>query len=260
MPTPPPGIDASRPSIARVYDYLLGGKDNFAADRELAGQILALNPGTRDWARANREFLCAAAARAAREGGISQFLDLGAGLPASPAVHDAARAVIPDARFAYVDFDPSAVLHAQVLLRKTEGLVSILADLTDSETVLSHPDTARVLDLNRPVGIIIGGVAHFLSAPRMREVAARYLSRVQPGSWLIISAGRAENEEVNTKLQPVYTAAETFRHSHEDFASFFDGTDIVPPGLVEARRWIAGVNTAPPSLGLYMLCGAGIKR
>src|SRR6266404_32505 len=96
---PPPGIDVTKPNIARVYDYWLGGKDNFAADRKLAEQLLVLDPGMRDLVRGNRQFLCAASARAAREGGISQFLDLGAGLPVSPAVPTAARDVIPNARF-----------------------------------------------------------------------------------------------------------------------------------------------------------------
>src|ERR1700722_10653843 len=112
----PPGIDTSRPNIARVYDYLLGGKDNFAADREQARQLLKMNPGMEQWARSNRAFVVAAAARAAREGGIAQFLDLGSGLPSYPAVHEAVRAVNPDARVAYVDFDKVAGIHSQALL------------------------------------------------------------------------------------------------------------------------------------------------
>ena len=104
--SPPPGIDTTRPNIARVYDYLLGGKDNFTVDRELAGRLLNVNPGMQQWARSNRAFVVAAAARAAREGGIDQFLDLGAGLPTRPAVHEAVRKVNPAARVAYVDFRP----------------------------------------------------------------------------------------------------------------------------------------------------------
>jgi hypothetical protein len=256
----PPGIDVSRPNVARVYDYLLGGKDNFAADREQAERMLRVNPGMAQWARNNREFVCAAAARAAREGGIAQFLDLGAGLPARPAVHEAARAVIPVARFASVDNDPVAVSHAQALLGKTEGIEPVLADLTEPETVLGHPDVQRVIDFGRPAGIIIGGVAHFLTAGQMREVTAGYLSRVPSGSWLIVSAGRAGNEEVDDQFKPVYAAAMAYCHSLADFTSFFSGTDIVPPGIAEARRWMAGLDTAPPSKGLYVLCGAGIKR
>ena len=258
-PALPRGIDTTRPSIARVYDYWLGGKDNFAADRELAEQLLSLNPGMRQWARDNRAFLCAAAARAAQEGGIDQFLDLGAGLPASPSIHEAVRQVVPDARFAYVDFDPVAVLHAQALLRKQDGLVAILADLTQTQDVLSHPDTAKTLDLARPVAIILGGVAHFLPAPAMRDVVAGYLSEVPAGSWLILSTARTESAEVENRLKPAYTAAESYAHSLEDFGSFFDGTQIMPPGLREARRWIAGLEAPPPPDELYTLCGVGIK-
>jgi len=135
-----PGIDASRPNIARVYDYLLGGTDNFTADRELAGQLLIVNPGMEQWARDNRTFVVAAAARAAREGGIAQFLDLGAGLPTHPAVHEAVREVNPAARVAYVDFDPIAVVHSRALLAKGDGLAAFQADLTDPEAVLTDPD------------------------------------------------------------------------------------------------------------------------
>ena len=133
-----------------AYDALLGGKDNFTVDRELAGQLLSVNPGMEQWARDNRAFVVAAAARAAREGGIAQFLDLGAGLPTRPAVHDAVRKVNPSARVAYVDFDPVAVVHSRALLAKGDGLAAFQADLTDPKAVLADPDLAKVLDLTRP--------------------------------------------------------------------------------------------------------------
>jgi hypothetical protein len=259
-PKPPQGADITRPSIARVYDYLLDGKDNFAVDREVAGRLLAVNPAMRTWARDNRAFLCAAAVRAAREGGIDQFLDLGAGLPASPAIHEAVWEVIPEARFAYVDFDPVAVLHAQALLGTEASLVAVLADLTDTEAVLSDPAAEKILDLGQPLGIVIGGIAHFIPAPRMREVVAAYLSRVPAGSWLILSTGSTESDNVENELKPAYTVADVYRHSIEDFRSFFDGTEIVLPGLCEARQWIAGTSAAPPADELYMLCGVGVKR
>jgi hypothetical protein len=256
---PPPGIDVTKPSIARVYDYWLGGKDNFAVDRQLAERLLFLDPGMRSLVRSNREFLCAAVTRAAADGGISQFLDLGSGLPASPAVHEAAREVTPGARFAYVDNDPVVELHTQALLAGTTGLESVRADLTDPRAVLADPATARALDLTRPVGIIVGSVGHFLPAMRMRELMAGYLSRVTAGSWLIISVGRAEDDNPEQYLKPAYTAAQTYRHSQEDFASFFTGTGVVPPGLVAARAWVAGVSEPLPPAGLFMHCGAGIK-
>jgi hypothetical protein len=257
--TLPPGIDTTRPNVARVYDYLLDGKDNFAADRELAEQLLGIVPGMKESARDNRSFVCAAAARAA-EGGITQILDLGAGLPTHPAAHEAAREINPAVRVVYVDIDPVAVVHAQALLAKGDGLVAFRADLTDPASVFAEPHLADTLDLSQPTGIIIGGVAHFVAAGLMRETTAAYLSRVPPGSWLIISAGHAEDEDTSSALQPAFTAAETFRHSLEDFTSFFAGTDIVPPGITEARRWIAGVSAPPPKRGVYVLAGAGVKR
>jgi hypothetical protein len=259
-PAPPPGIDITKPNIARVYDYWLDGKDNFAVDRALGDRLLAIDPGMRDLVRGNREFLCAAVARAAHEGGIGQFLDLGAGLPVSPAVHDAARAVIPDARFAYVDNDPVAVLHTQAILGGPQGLVSVSADLADPDAVLGNPVAASVLDLDKPMGIIFGSVGHFFEASRMRSLAGAYLSRARPGSWLIISLGRAEDTEPEQRLQPAYTAARTYRYSLEEFESLFTGTEILPPGLREARTWVSGTVGPVPSAGLFMHCGVGVKR
>jgi hypothetical protein len=259
-PGPPRGIDIRVANIARVYDYWLGGKDNFAVDRALGNRLLALDPGMRDLVRGNREFLCTAVARAAREGGIGQFLDLGAGLPASPAIHDAARAVIPDARFAYVDNDPVAVLHTQAILAGPQGLVSVGADLTDPDAVLGDPVTASVLDLEKPLGIILGSVGHFIEPPRMRSLASAYLSRVVPGSWLIISLGRAEDTEPQQRLQPAYTAARTYRYSPRDYESLFTGTEILPPGLREAKAWVSGRRDPVPAAGLFMHCGVGVKR
>ena len=135
---PPAGIDATRPSIARVYDYWLGGKDNFASDREMGWRMAEVNPALPLLVRHNREFIGAAVARAAAAG-ISQFLDLGSGLPAHPAVHEAARQVTPDARVCYVDIDPVAALHGEVLLASDAGLAAVRADLTHPETVLADP-------------------------------------------------------------------------------------------------------------------------
>jgi hypothetical protein len=255
----PPGIDTTRPNVARVYDYLLDGKDNFAVDRDLAQHLLGIVPRMRESARDNRSFVCAAVAKAAASG-VAQFLDLGAGLPTAPATHEAAREVIPDARVAYVDNDAVAVMHAQTLLTKPRGLVSFRADLTDPEAVLADPDLKRVLDLSQPTAIIIAGVAHFVSPDVMRSIAATYLSRVPAGSWLILTVGHTGDDDTSATLQPAYTAAQTFRHSKAEFTSFFAGTEIVAPGITEARRWIAGTDAPPPRQAVHVLVGAGIKH
>ncbi|HLJ98808.1 MAG TPA: SAM-dependent methyltransferase [Streptosporangiaceae bacterium] len=256
---PPLGIDASRPNVARVYDYFLGGKDNFAADRELAERLLALDPGLRQWFRDNRAFVCAAVARAVSEGGVTQFLDLGAGLPTRPSVHEAAWQHNPDAKVVYIDLDPVAVLHAQALLPKNPLLIAFQADLTDPPSVLDHPDLAATVDLDRPVGVILGAITHLLPADVLSKSVAAYVARLAPGSWLMISGGYSEDEETYTSMQSAYTAATTYRHSPEMFASFFTGMRIVPPGVVEAKRWVNGLDTPPPAEGAYVRCAAGIK-
>jgi O-methyltransferase involved in polyketide biosynthesis len=256
--TLPAGIDTSRPNIARIYDYWLGGKDNFAVDREQAERSLELCPGLRQWARDNRAFVCGAAARAARDAGISQFLDLGAGLPAHPAVHEAVREVNPDARVAYVDFDGVAVCHARALLAKAKGLVAVHADLADHEAVLTA--AADTIDIGRPVAVLMAGVLHFMSAAQAQRVCAGWISRVAPGSWLILAVGRYEDAALLDRLRGVYSAAEYFNHPPAEFASFFSGADIVSPGIAEGRRWLAGVSTALPDRDLYVLCGAAVTR
>jgi hypothetical protein len=176
-------------------------------------------------------------------------------------MHDAARAVLPGARIAYVDNDPVAALHTQAILAGgDDGVVAVDADLADPASVLAHPATLRVLDLAEPAGIILGSVGHFLSPAVLRDLVGEYLSRCAVGSWLIISLGRAEDDEPEETLQPAYTAAQTYRYSPSDFAALFAATAVVPPGLREARAWVAGKASPPPSKGLFMHCGAGIKR
>ena len=256
--TLPGGIDISRPNIARIYDYWLDGKDNFAVDREQAERSLELCPNLRQWARDNRAFVCGAAARAAREGGIGQFLDLGAGLPTHPAVHEAVHAVDPAARVAYVDFDVVAVTHAKALLATTPGLTAVRADAADHEAVLAA--VAGTIDVRRPMAVLMAGVLHFMSAPQAREVCAGWISRMAPGSWLVLAVGRYEDADLLDRLRTVYSAAEYFNHTPADFASFFEGADVVTPGISEGRRWLAGLTAPLPERDVYVLCAAAVKR
>jgi O-methyltransferase involved in polyketide biosynthesis len=256
--TVPAGVDSSRPNIARIYDYWLGGKDNFAVDREQGEHSLELCPGLRQWAQDNRAFVCGAAARAAREAGIGQFLDLGAGLPTHPAVHEAVREVDPAALVAYVDFDGVAVSHAQALLAKADGLAAVQADLADHEAVLRAVGDA--VDLSKPVAVLMAGVLHFMSTPKARQVCAGWISRMAPGSWLILAVGRYENAALLERLSTIYSAAQYFNHSPADFASFFAGAEVLSPGVSEGRRWLAGVSTALPDRDVYVLCGAAVKQ
>jgi hypothetical protein len=255
---PPVGVDAARPSVARVYDYWLGGKDNFASDREMGGRMAELNPALPQLVRRNREFICATAARAAAAG-ISQFLDLGSGLPAHPAVHEAVRAVIPDARVCYVDIDPMAVLHGEALLARGEGLAAVRGDLTEPETVLADPQVRAVIDLSEPVAVILAAVLHFRPADSAAAVCAAYMSRAALGSWLIVSSGHYEDRELAGRLQRTATHARFYNHDAADLALMLAGLEPVGPGVCEARRWTAGTGGVPTGKPVYVLAGVGVK-
>ncbi|MGH3260687.1 MAG: SAM-dependent methyltransferase [Trebonia sp.] len=253
-----PGIDVTRPSIARVYDFWLGGKDNFAVDRETGARMAEVNPSLPELVRDNRRFLCAAAARAAAAG-VGQFLDLGAGLPTHPAVHEAVREVRPDARVCYVDNDPVAALHAAALLADGDGLTTTAADLTEPEAVLAHPDVRGALDLARPVGIVLGAVLHFLPADAAARLCAGYLRHAAHGSWLIVSTGHYADKQLGDQVQAATTHAQFWNHDAAAMATWLDGLDVVPPGVCEAGRWIAGVGGVPTGRPVYTLVAAAIK-
>jgi O-methyltransferase involved in polyketide biosynthesis len=253
-----PGIDVTRPSVARVYDFWLGGKDNFTVDREMGARMAALNPSLPQLVRDNRRFLCAAAARAAGAG-VDQFLDLGAGLPAHPAVHEAVREVIPDARVCYVDSDPAAALHATALLAGRDGLAAVQADLTDPDAVLARPEVLAVLDFGRPAGFIFGAVLHFLRAGEAARLCAAYLSRAARGSWLIVSTGHYEDRELADRLQVTATHTRFWNHDAAAVASWLTGLDVVPPGVCGANEWVAGTGGMPSGRPAYPLAAAAVK-
>ena len=232
------GFDASRPNMGRVYDYWLGGKENFAADREEAERLLEIYPQLRDLVRENRQFVTRAVTWAAQQG-IGQFIDLGAGLPASPAVHATARAVLPSARVIYVDNDPVVLAHARALLATGDGVAAVAADLRDPEAVLTDPEMRAVIDLAEPVCVILGAVLHFLDADAARAVTAGYARLIAPRSCLVISAASYDDEAFGKRLSAEYTAGQFFNHPHADIVSFFAGLELVGPGVAEAQTWRA---------------------
>jgi O-methyltransferase involved in polyketide biosynthesis len=250
------GIDTTRPNVARVYDYWLSGKDNFASDRELARKMLGYDPGLPGRAQANRAFVTAVTRRAA-EAGIRQFLDVGAGLPTHPAVHEAARDVVPDAVVVYVDNDPVVISHARALLAKGDGLDTVPADLRDPDAVLA---SQSLISLDEPVCVLLAGVTHFLPAEVARDITARYMALLSAGSWLALSVAYYEDAELLTTLISLYTAGTFFNHSAKAVQSFTDGLDLLSPGIAEARRWISGTAGWPPDEPGYMLCAAAVKR
>jgi O-methyltransferase involved in polyketide biosynthesis len=251
-------IDLTRPSVTRIYDFLLGGRDNFAADRQMARRMESINPALPQLVQQNREFVCAAAARAAAAG-ISQFLDLGSGLPTHPAVHEAAREVNPNARVCYVDRDPVAVLHAATLLARGAGLAAVRADLTKPETVLADPTVRLVIDPSQPTAIIMAAVLHFMPADTAATVVAEYMSRVAHGSWLIVSSGHYPDRDLAERLQRAARHIRFWNHSAEDVTAVLGGLEPVAPGVCEASRWIAGTGGVPSGRPAYVLAAAAIK-
>ena len=204
-------LDTTVPNVARIYDYWLGGKDHFAADRAEAQRLAELYPPLPALARENRTFVIKAARWAARQG-IGQFIDLGTGLPACPPVHQAARAVRPEARVAYVDIDPVVLSHARALLATGDGVAAVDADLRDPAAVLGHQDLRAVINPGQPVCVILGAVSHFLDPQAARAVTAGYASLMAPGSCLILSCARFEDEELARQLAREYTAATWYNH------------------------------------------------
>jgi O-methyltransferase involved in polyketide biosynthesis len=228
-------FDSARPNIARVWDYWLGGKAYFAADRELAQKMLAVHPPSAQMARENRQFLGRAVSYVAARG-VRQFIDVGAGLPTALNTHDVARRVDPQARVAYVDNDPVVISHARNLLAKSPGVIAVPGNMHDPERILADAGLAELIDLTEPACVILSGVLHFTDARTAREVAAAFARAVVPGSYLIISVGSASPSEAKNFIS-AYTAARVYVHSPEEILSFFGGLDLVPPGVVSVRSW-----------------------
>jgi len=229
------GFDPATPNTARVYSRLLGGKDHFPPDRAEADVLLGIYPPLADMVKENRAFIAEAVTWAAGEG-IGQFIDLGAGLPATPAVHQTARAALPAARVAYIDLDPVVLSHARALLAGP-GVAAVAADLRDPAAVLADPELRAVLDPAEPMCVILGAVLHFLDADTARKVTAGYARLIVGGSCLVISCATYDDDALAKRLAAEYTAGQFVNHTREDVASFFAGLDLVGPGVAEAATW-----------------------
>ena len=231
------GFDPATPNTARVYSRLLGGKDHFPSDRAEADVLLEIYPPLADMVKENRAFIAEAVTWAANEE-IGQFVDLGAGLPAPPAVHQTARAVLPGVRVAYVDHDPMVLSHARALLAGP-GVAAVAADLRDSAAVLADLELRAVIDPAEPVCVIFGAILHFLDAATAREVTAGYARLIAPGSCLVISCASFDDGALAKRLAAEYTAGQFVSHTREDVESFFTGLEMIGPGVTEAGTWRA---------------------
>ena len=237
----PEGIDITRPSAARVYDYYLGGFHNFAADRRMAEQAMSMWPDLPVLMRANRAFL-RRAVRALTAAGVRQFLDLGSGIPTAGNVHVIAHEAAPDSRVVYVDNDPVAVAHSRAILDGDRRTTVLQADLRRPAEVLAEAELLGVLDLARPVGLLMLAVLHFVSdEDDPAGIVAGYRDEVAAGSHLVVSHASSDQlpAELLASHRELYRRTPTpmTMRSRPEVAAFFDGLELVEPGLVQMPLW-----------------------
>ncbi|MFG2477809.1 SAM-dependent methyltransferase [Streptomyces fagopyri] len=231
-------IDTSRPHPARIYDYLLGGKDNYEVDQRAGDELAAAAPEARIGLRANRAFL-QRAVRYVVGSGVRQILDVGTGLPTSPNVHETAQAVAPDVRIAYVDNDPIVNAHANALVSRSGATSVVLADLRDPMAIVDHPDVRRVIDFDEPVALLLVAVVHFLTnADNPEQVVATLRDALPAGSFLVLSHATGDFAD-RSDAQAVYNKATASLNLRGRAAveRFFDGFELVEPGLAQVPFW-----------------------
>jgi hypothetical protein len=250
-----PKIDTTRANVARIYDYWLGGKDNFEADRVAAEAVLAQLPGQRRSALENRQFLRRAVRFLAGEAGIDQFLDIGVGLPTQGAVHEVAHEINPKSRVAYVDYDPVVVAHGRALLATPDRSVVVQEDIRRPAELLANPVIREHLDFGRPVAVMVLAILHFIRGEdNPGEIAARIRDALAPGSYLVLSHVCEEllpNKAAARRAMDVYEQAgePISPRGTKEILSFFGDFELVEPGLVPKHAWrpASGVATADPS-------------
>ncbi|MFI0793111.1 SAM-dependent methyltransferase [Micromonospora rubida] len=281
MTTDPPGaptdpvhpsdrIDTSVAHPARRYNYWLGGKDNFQADRDSGDVMAAAFPTIRVTALENRRFLQRAVRFLAREAGMRQFLDIGTGIPTADNTHEVAQAVAPQTRVVYVDNDPIVLAHARALLTSApEGATAYIdADLLDPERILSHPDLRRTIDLGQPVALMLVAILHFLPDPdEPYALVRRLLDALPPGSYLAASHATYDHlpaqvvEETSAATRNGGEYGTIYLRGLADFTRFFDGLELVEPGVVSVAEWRADAEPQPrPSAADVSLYGAVARK
>jgi hypothetical protein len=238
----PPDVDIERPTASRIYDYMLGGSYNFAADREVAKKAIAAMPDLPAVLRGNRAFLGRAVHWLAADAGITQFLDLGSGIPTVGNVHEVAGRVNPAARVVYVDIDPIAVAHSLAILYGNPNATAIQADLRRPQAILADPAVSATLDLSRPVAVLLVATLHFLpDSEHPVDILVRLREALPAGSYVAIShatedlralAGQRDAQEVYARSNNAVVM-----RTHGEIAALLDGWDVVPPGIVRCPVW-----------------------
>jgi S-adenosyl methyltransferase len=257
------GIDPTVPSPARIYDYLLGGTENFAVDRELAEAMMRESPEGRGAAPANRRFLGRAVEFLAAAG-IRQFIDLGAGLPSQSNVHEVAQRVCPGARVVYVDNDPVVLRHAEALLATDDSTVVIQEDMRDPARILAHPGVRQMIDFSEPVAVLFVAALHFVTDDQDPwGLVSAMTEPLVPGSCLAVSHSTYEGQpaELIAELEERYrnTSAPAVARSRAAITRFFDGFELVEPGLVKTTEWRSDDLERSQPGGRFILAGVGRK-
>ncbi|HEX6443482.1 MAG TPA: SAM-dependent methyltransferase [Streptosporangiales bacterium] len=263
MPDPPvpaghPPVDTKTPSVARMYDYLLGGKDNFAADRAVCDQLIAVEPDMPAMVRENRAWQGRVLRWLVQDAGIDQFLDVGSGLPTAENTHEVVLRLAPDARVVYADNDPAVLAFGRALMDDDDHAHFVAADLTRPDEVITHPTVTGSLDLNRPVALLQGLTLHHLpDTEQVRSVMRTYIDALAPGSYVAVTharllpeddspAGRAYHEML-TRFHRVFPNLAP--RTADEILSLLPGLEPVPPGLVPLDQWWPNgprIEPAPP--------------
>jgi hypothetical protein len=259
-------IDTSRPHPARMYNAYLGGKDNYPVDREAVRQVLRQWPEVRLIARANRAFLQRAVRFLAGEAGIRQFIDIGTGIPSAGNVHEIAGQAAPDARVVYVDNDPIVHVHANALLTGTGATTILLADLRNPQAMLAHPVLRASIDFSQPVALLLIAILHFITAAEdPAGIVASLRDALPDGSYLALSHATADFHPPGTQDEAAiayqHATAPLVLRARPEIAAYFDGFDLVQPGLVQAPLWRPDGRPPHPRdlarIGIY--AGVGLK-
>ncbi|MFF9378202.1 SAM-dependent methyltransferase [Streptomyces griseoluteus] len=257
-------IDVGTPSVARMYDWLLGGVENYAVDRHACRKLLQVAPSSRALARSNRAFLRRVVRVLAEDYGIRQFIDHGSGMPTQDNVHQVAQRVDPQARVVYVDNDPSVLAHGRAVLEENDNTVVLHADMRDTQDILTHPEVQGLIDFSQPVAALFVSVLHCLpDADQPGELVRRVAESLAPGSFLVVCqlvSRRADVRDRVTELMQLATHGNwgRVREEHE-VREYFDGLEIIEPGLVDVARWRPCERAAPRAEEEWMEWG-GVAR
>ena len=234
---PEADFSAGTPSIARVYDALLGGKDNFAADRDQAQKVLDIFPHAAELAIQARQFQARAVSFVANAG-TGQFLDIGCGLPTAPNTHETAQSAVPDARVVYIDHDAQVLSHARNLLARSTGVLACAGDLHYPTEILYDWRIRTFLDFGRPVCLILAMTMHFFPPDQAEKITAELISNIPAGSYIIMSVVGGD-AELGEQMARTYTTAPVCNHGPGGLARLMNGLDLIAPGITPARHWRA---------------------